>query len=61
MKQELPIHNSLPNTSGECLIVLGMHRSGLSVLRGCLNLLGVNVGLDELGQFRKFDSVDYFW
>ncbi len=28
----------------DCLIILGMHRSGTSVLTGCLNLLGVNLG-----------------
>jgi len=28
----------------DCLIILGMHRSGTSALTGCLHLLGVNLG-----------------
>ena len=31
-----------------CLIVLGMHRSGTSVLGGCLNLLGSDIGKNSM-------------
>jgi len=36
-----------------CLIVLGMHRSGTSVLTGCLNLLGINLGRSLMPAYKN--------
>lgn len=51
--------------SNQCTIILGMHRSGTSMLSGCLNMMGVNLGTtimgadisNETGHFENQDIV----
>jgi glycosyltransferase involved in cell wall biosynthesis len=53
----------MPEKHKRVLIVLGMHRSGTSVLSGCLNILGLNFGnsqiaFDHNGQTSIFENRD---
>ena len=42
------INAKLKPASGDCIIILGMHRSGTSALSGVLKLLGANLGTNLL-------------
>jgi hypothetical protein len=58
--------NQTSNTARECIVVLGMHRSGTSAFMGALNTLGVNLGSNYLnpsednpsGFFENYDIVE---
>jgi hypothetical protein len=43
----------------DCIFVLGMHRSGTSVLAGCLHILGVNLGESLMGP-NKNNPIGYW-
>ena len=61
----LAVGKSMSTSKNECLMVLGMHRSGTSVLTGCLDQLGVELGRvmlpanasNETGYFEHTDLI----
>ena len=57
MVGDLP--GSSPSHSRDCIIVLGMHRSGTSALARVLNLLGVDLGTNLLPAAE--DNETGFW
>lgn len=53
----------MSTTTSECILILGMHRSGTSVLSGCFHLLGADLGsnlmpANEANQSGYFENHD---
>lgn len=51
--------------TGKTIIVLGMHRSGTSMIAGVLNILGVNMGKELMGKHPSnplghFEDLDFY-
>lgn len=43
-----------------CIIIAGMHRSGTSVFSGCLNILGIDYGINKAEVKDEFNSKGYY-